>query len=262
MLDTADSTPRLVSLDPEHALRFRFTPWDARALGMGTSELLEVRYKDPQRLPELLQAYDRENAAAGIRLGYTRIHADDRLLKEELARAGFRYVETSMMVSCDGLKKHAFEKVFRRTVPLAPLTGAEAIAQVREIARDGFDYSRFHEDARIPLERARQRYYHWVDDLVAQGKHLVGYSTEGRVQAFMAYEVTEGRVTLILGGSRPGNGFVSPYFWASLMAQLRDAGHTSAQARVSAANVGVLRLYIGLFFNVKSVDLGFNKLYE
>jgi hypothetical protein len=251
-----------LALDAEHALRYRATPWDARVFGCPTAELVEIKYRDPARIRELLAAYDRLNADAGVRLVVTRIDANDRALKEELARGEFRYVETSLVMANDAIARHAFEKRFNRTVPLGAAESAEDMEQIRCIARDGFEYSRFHEDVRIDRGHARERYYRWIDDLVAQGKKILVYKAGGRVAAFMAYESRDGEVDLVLGGAARERGVVAPYFWASVLARLRDEGHRSAIARISAANVRVLRLYISLFFNVRSVDLGFTKLYR
>lgn len=253
---------KTLSLDPEHAVRYRATPWDERVFGFPTAELLEVKYRDPARIEDLLTAYDRINADAGVRLVCTRIDANDRPLKEALARRDFHYVETSLVMANEAIGKYAFEKLFKRTVPLSKVESAGDIEQIRVLARDGFEYSRFHEDSRIDIERARERYYRWIDDLVAQGKQMLAYKAAGRVAAFMACEVHDGEVDLVLGGSAPEQGVVAPYFWASLLARLRDEGHRAVTARVSAANVRVLRLYISLFFNVRSVDLGFTKLYR
>jgi hypothetical protein len=253
---------KTLALDAEHALRYRATPWDERAFGYPTAELLEVKYRDPARIAELLAAYDRVNADAGVRLVVARIDANDRQLKEELARREFRYVETSLVMANDAMAKHAFEKRFHRTLALGPAESAHDMEQIRCIARDGFEYSRFHEDVRIDRGRSRERYYRWIDDLVAQGKKILVYKAGDRVAAFMAYDVRDGEVDLVLGGAAPERGVVAPYFWASVLARLRDEGHRSAIARISAANVRVLRLYISLFFNVRSVDLGYTKLYR
>lgn len=253
---------RTLALDPEHVLRYRATPWDERIFGFPTAELLEVKYRDPARIPDLLAAFDSANAESGVRMVITRIDANDRALKEELARSEFRYVETSLVMANDAIDEHAFENFFKRTVPLTPAEGPQDIEQIRVIARDGFQYSRYHEDVRIEESRARARYYQWIDDLVAQGKHILVYRSAGRVAAFMAYDAGADEVDLVLGGSAPGRGFVAPPFWASVLARLRDEGHRSAVARISAANVRVLRLYIRLFFSVRSVDLGFTKLYR
>lgn len=261
-MERATGTPHILALDPEHALRFRFTPWDERVFGFPTAELLEVKYTDPGRIPELLLAYDRVNREAGVGLVCARIDANDFRLKDELARHDFRYVETSLVMANDAVAKHAFETVFKRTLPLGAPENADELEQIRVIAREGFQYSRFHEDVRIDRRRARERYYRWVDDLVAQGKRILVYRAQSEVAAFMAYDVRGAEVDLVLGGSGPGRGFVAPQFWASVLAHLRDEGHRCVIARVSAANLGVVRLYIRLFFNVRSVDLGFTKLYR
>jgi hypothetical protein len=106
-LDQAD--PRTIDLDAEHRIRCRWTPWDRRSLGLNTSELLEITYKDPAKISGLIDLYERVNRAVDIELATTRIDARDFVLKEKFSAAGFRLVETSLVLAKDSLAKHPFE---------------------------------------------------------------------------------------------------------------------------------------------------------
>jgi hypothetical protein len=219
-----------------------------------------VGYREPRRLTELLLRHDEANQRAGVGLTCVRIDANDLVLKDRLITAGYHYVETSLVLSCDRLSRHPFEKVFRRTLPLSGASPGD-VEQLRAIAVESFQHSRFHEDIRIPRPLARLRYSCWIDDIVAQEMPILVYRAGDEVFCFMAHRVQDGIVDLVLGGSRRDRGYASPMFWAALMCHFRDAGARQVRARVSAANLGVLRVYFNLFFNVQRVDLGFTKIY-
>ena len=242
------------------ALRYRRTPWDGRALGVATIEVLELTLADDAAAAPLLAALEQVCLAGGIGLATVRIDAGRRGLTQALQRAGFAYVETSHPLVLAPLAGRAVEQVFRRTVPIERTTAADG-DELAALARDAFDYSRFHEDARIHPARARARYHGWIFDSLARGDELWVHRRAGRIAALMTFAVTGDRAQLFLGGTRPGDELIAPMFWTAIVAMLRDRGCTAIATRVSAANLAALRLHLALGFVATATELGFTRIY-
>ena len=239
-------------------LRWRPTPWDQRALGVATIEIVEL--DRDEAAPALLAALEGEARARAIGLATLRIDAGRRGLKQALQDAGFAYVETSHPLTLAPLAGRDIERVFRRTVPIERATRADQ-AELAALARDAFDYSRFHEDARIHPARARARYHGWIGDSFDQGDELWIHRRAAGIAAVMTLRVTGDQVQLYLGGTRAGDNLIAPMFWAAVIAMLRDRGLAAIATRVSAANLAALRLHLALGFVATATDLGFTRIY-
>lgn len=244
------------------SLRYRPTPWDARALGVPTIELvsIDLAAEDGGAAASLLSALDATCRARAIGLATVRIDAGRRPLKQALQDAGFAYVETSHPLTLVLRAGRGPDGSLRRTVPIEQATAADQ-AELAALARDAFDHSRFHEDPRIHPARARARYHGWIADSVARGDELWVHRRGGAIAALMTFAVRGTDVQLYLGGTRPGDELVAPMFWAAIVAMLRERGVAAIHTRVSAANLGALRLHLALGFVATATDLGFTRIY-
>lgn len=243
-------------------LRWRPTPWDARGLGVSTVELTGVSYGDPAALPAALAALDDALCADAIGLATTRVPLADAALVAALIGAGFAHVETSHPLAL-ALAAHGLPQ---RTVAVEPAVAADRDALVA-LARDGFDYSRFHEDARIHPSRARERYARWIADsldqsLAGAGDEVWLHRHRGAIAAVMTFRRAGDRVQLYLGGTAAGLGLVAPMFWTGVLLRLRGEGVDRVDTRVSAANVAALRLHTALGFAITGTDAGCTKIYD
>lgn len=243
-------------------LAWRATPWDARGLGVSTVELAEVAYADAAALPAALAALDR--ALAGVGLVTTRVPLADAPLVAALTAAGFAHVETSHAIAL--ALGAADPATWRRAVAVEPATAADRDALVA-LARDGFDYSRFHEDPRIHPARARHRYALWIADSLDQSLAGAGdtvwiHRHRGALAAVMSFRRHGERVQLYLGGTAPGLGLVAPMFWAGVLARLRGEGVVRVDSRISAANRGAVRLHAALGFAFAAPDAGCTRIYD
>jgi hypothetical protein len=241
-------------------VRWRPTPWDARALGVASLELLAIELDHDDAAAPLLAALEARATHDGIGVATVRIDAARRALTQALQRAGFAYVETSHPLLLAPLAGRDVERVFRRTVAIERATRADQ-AELAALARDAFAYSRFHEDARIHPARARARYHGWIADSFERGDELWLHRRHGAVAALMTFAVDGERAQLLLGGTRPGDELIAPMFWTAILAMLRDRGLASIATRVSAANLGALRLHLALGFVATATELGFTRLY-
>ena len=253
------SVPDLTLAVDGARLRWRPTPWDARALGVDTVEITELEVERDDAVPALLAAFEAEARARGAGLATLRVDAGRRALKQELQDAGFAYVETSHPLVLAPLGRE-LPPALRRTVGLERASEADR-AELQALAHDAFEHSRFHEDPRVHPARARARYAGWIADSFAHGDELWLHRRGGRVAALMTLRVTGPRAQLYLGGTRDGEALIAPMFWAAVIVMLRDRGCASIATRVSAANLGALRLHLALGFVATATELGFTRIF-
>jgi len=250
-----------VIVDEKNYIVYRPTPWDARVFGFNTNEILEVHYEDLNVLIRMLQLFDQYNHEVNVRFTYTRVDTADAVLRHALTKCSYYYAETSMRVTLPHMERENFGTRFKNDLPLT-LPGEADFHQIREIARSSFDYSRFHEDYNVDKEKARARYYYWVDDLIAQGKNVFVFKTDSIVKCFLFYDTHDETVRLILGGSRRGSDTLSYYFWPSFLTHFQRKGFTRTTALISASNIGILNLYARLNFKFEQTLIGFHKFYD
>lgn len=251
-----------IAIDAENVLEFRATPWDARAFGFSTSEILSIRYSNRTQLDELLQSHLLRAQDQGVKFSYCRINADDHPLKMALQLADYYYAETSILLTKADVHKENFGKIFKNNLHISKPQSEDDYAQIKFIAQNAFRYSRFHEDPNIPPEKAKLRYFNWIDDLQLQKKEFLIYKTENTVHAFMTFSVDKESVTLFVGGSDEGKGFLTPFFWSSFFTELQRRGVKRVGGIISAANMPMFNLYIKLAFRVDKVLLGFHRFFK
>ena len=243
-------------------LEFRGTPWDKRSLGLNALEVMNIRCADEARLARLFIDLDEYCTEQHIELAYLRIDATDKLAKKVLNHSGFEFIETSLKVVNPNIRKCDFEKKVPARFELHPAT-REDIPQIVGIARDAFNFSRFHEDYNIGETAARQRYADWIGDLQTQQKKFLVYRAGGAVRSILVYdEIEGGAISLILAGSEKSQGYLSPFFWSSFLAKLKDDGAKRIEAVISAANVPVINLYTQFGFVVEKSYFGFHKYFS
>jgi hypothetical protein len=243
-------------------LTWRLTPWDQRALGVPTAEITSLG-GEPADVPALLARFDAVCAEHAIGMAITRIPAEARAEKLHLQEAGWRYVETSHPLHLEPIPADfaALGAVGRRRVPVELATLADQ-PELAALAAAAFDHSRFHEDPRVHVARARARHGGWIADGFARGDEcLVHRDRAGAIAALMTYRRRGDAVQLFLGGPRPGAELIAPMFWVAVLDALRERGARRVDTRVSAANLGAMRLHLALGFVTVGCDLGFARLF-
>jgi hypothetical protein len=133
--------------------------------------------------------------------------------------------------------------------------------EVASIAKNVFNYSRFHEDPFIDKQNVNNRMSMWAEDMFNQGIPLiVSRNVAGGLDAFLFYRIdAEGKVELILGGCLPDKGFLAPFFWASFMELFIQQGYKKIETKISASNIVIANIYISFGFSVKETLLDFHK---
>lgn len=251
-----------IVIDNKNILRFRATPWDTRAFGFSTSEILEIKYSDLGHLNQLLQIYASRMQDQGVKFSYCRISAEDHTLKMALQLAEFYYAETSILLTKMDVHKENFGKIFKNNLNLSVPQSEDDYEQIKVIAQNAFHYSRFHEDPHIVPKNAKLRYFNWIDDLRLQKKEFLIYKTENTIHTFITFSVDQEAVTLFVGGSDEGKGFLTPFFWSSFLTELQRRGIKRVGGIMSAANVPMFNMYVKLAFRVDKVLLGFHRFFK
>lgn len=250
-----------VVIDDNNRLDFYDTPWNTRSLGMKTREICALEFSHVESLNTLLTKLDYKNEVDGIQLICLRIQGRNQPLKLTLQQNGYRFVETSLKMKLDNLERTNLYKAFRTNINIE-IPEEEDFAQIRNIAHDDFAFGRFHEDPLIPGERAGNRYYYWIDELTKQGKEFLIFKKNNLVISFLAYQLKDSGAEFVLGGSKTSHGYMSYYFWSAVLDYLKKSGIKGIQTTISAANLGILNLYIKFGFTVDETLFGFHKQYD
>lgn len=251
-----------IIVDDKNILEFRETPWDTHAFGFSTSEVLTIKYSDRSRLNELLCSYVSLAQDQGVKFSYCRIDAEDHELKMALQLVDYYYAETSILLTKPDVHKEDFGQIFKNTLNITTPQSEEDYQQIKVIAQDAFHYSRFHEDPYISSEKAKLRYFNWIDDLRAQKKEFLMYKTGNTVHAFITFLVDKESVTLFVGGSDEGKGFLTPFFWSSFLTELQCRGIKRVGGIISAANIPMFNMYIKLAFKIDKALIGFHRFFN
>lgn len=250
-----------IELDNDNYLQFQPTPWDAEVFGYQTIEIVNIQYNNVQKLDQLLPMLDEYFSGNITTLCFLRINSSDRQLKFYIQKHGFYYVETSFIVTIPQLKTHSYNVIVKKMLTLSVPDEAD-FHQIKMIASDSFDHSRFHEDPTIDQEKARKRFYNWIDNMRNQQKAFLVYKTGAKVISFLAYEITNNVVDLILAGSAKEDGLISYYFWPSVLAHFKSLNVRKVKAVISASNLGIVNLYVGLNFTFEKTLIGYHKFYK
>lgn len=238
-------------------IKGRYTPWDESALNLKTFEILEINTRLVEKLTEELG----NNTFCEAELIYGRFPANDFVVKELLVKNGYIPCETSFRVTLAKLSDYTLPKLYTRRQLDIVEAQKDEFADIAEIARDMFKFSRFHEDPFISKELADKRMHQWVNDLANQEVScLLSKSKVGEIVSFMIYKTDERKqVELILGGSKKGFEMHSPFFWGAVINHLQLEGVTRISTTISAANSGVLSLYQNLGFKIIETNTDYHK---
>lgn len=237
-------------------ISYRLTPWDEKSLRMKTAELTVD--KELVNFEEEFLSLEKKLKEEGVQFIYTRISSENFALRNAIQQAGFYFAECSQTVERN--KIHKFEK--ERFPSLAfELLEEKRLSEIKELAKKSFDFSRFHEDVKIPIEFSRERYFNWIDDLVSQnatihqatvGDKLVGISIQKE-------DMDKKQSDLILAGCAKGNELYVMSLWNEILQYNKEQGIRKMKTLISASNVGVVNVYAHFGFKFKQTLLGFHK---
>jgi hypothetical protein len=252
-----------LTLDADHRCEFRDTPWDQRAFGYPTRELMAVTYTNAARLPELLAAYEARNHADGVGLGYSRVDANDRVLIHALNDQGYRAVEHSFALALSALNYFYPENSFGKTLDLRPIV-PEDVPAVQDIAANDFLYGRFIEDDRIPHDACQRRQRNWVADMVASPAFTIWVHGDiGAPLGFHAFRLQpDNHAQMVLSGMAAKYQPLAGFFWASCLHEKGKQGIQTVSTMIAAANLPIVNLYARFGFRFDQFLVGLHKHYR
>ena len=246
-----------ITINDSH-LNYRYTPWDAKSFGMDTREIMDVAYQNAEDLNQLLVEF--EKTLEGDALVYFRQDSNDQVAKKVLFENGYYIAEASLQIKLTKIKKIDFSKIYRNDLEIDDQINEEDIEQLQDIAYHSFNYSRFHEDPFLDIEKSRARYANWILDLIEQGKKVYVYRQNDEVISFQFYTLEDNKVDLILGGSKEGYGMMTLYFFSTLMTDLQSKGVRRMDTMISASNLGILNTYISFGYTVQKSFFDYHKI--
>ncbi|WP_271768259.1 hypothetical protein [Aquimarina algiphila] len=241
---------------------YRLTPWDTKSLGFKTAELLDLDNLDTeQQLIEVLNMVEKLLIKQSVIFVYTRIKAQNIIAKKILQEKGYYFAESSISVV-----KNKVQKFTPYKCPNIDFVDFEDqyMNNLKEIARDSFDYSRFHEDPNITENSARNRYYNWIDDLINQNQDVKVAKKGNKIIGFSIQETNmdNNKSKLILAGCAKGREIFVKSLWNEILIYNKYRGVSSIETMISSANVGVFNVYNYFDFKVENTFFGFHKLFK
>ena len=239
-------------------LSYRYTPWDAKSFGVETREIMSVEYQDESDLGQLLSEF--EKTIDGDALVYFRQDSNDQIAKKVLFLNGYYIAEAALQIKLTKIKNIDFSKIYRNNLEIDDHINEEDIKQLQDIAYHSFNYSRFHEDPFLDIEKSRERYANWILDLIEQEKKVYVYRQNNEVISFQFYTLENNKVDLILGGSKEGYGMMTLYFFSTLMTDLQSKGVKRMDTMISSANLGILNTYVSFGYTVQKSFFDYHKI--
>ncbi|MFZ4452569.1 GNAT family N-acetyltransferase [Salibacterium aidingense] len=217
----------------------RETPWDKRALGIDTYELL-VHSEEALKKSDAVK-------------GHFTIKVNPLDSKALLHEYGFYYTDTLLAPVCD--KQQFISHEDEKLTLMYNINRDDVIA----ISQGAYDHGRFHRDFKLERSGADQRYDNWLGQLYDENK-VWGLAYEGELAGFFAFSENQ----VLLQAFKPeyqGRG-LSKYFWSKAVRVLFDKGYEEVKTSISAANLAMVNLVSSLGFKFKdAVDI-YHKLNE
>jgi hypothetical protein len=235
------------------------TPWDSSVFNLDTFEI-ELNVNNSNSIDRAVSELSLLTNVQSPSVFYCRIDANNRYNKATLIKAHFFNCETQLHITNKLSEKSIPKELGARRLPIK-VANIDDYIEVCEKASKTFNYSRFHEDPFVDVYLANQRMESWCRDMQNQNVPLlVSRGKNGDLDSFIFYKLNgEKSVELVLGGSLPGKGALTPLFWASFMEYIRASGIEYIETKISASNVAIVNIYSFFNFKIKSTYFDFHK---
>lgn len=238
----------------------RPTPWDTNSFGINTFEisLQNINDLDVDAATTALIDITKANAPT---LFYSRTNANFINNKLALLKAGFFNCETQLHIVNNNIKNYSTPiELGKRRLRISAGNNQDYI-DVAEKSSQVFKYSRFHEDPFIKTDLSNLRMQFWCNDMHRQQLPLLVYRNNmNELDSFIFYKnVDENSIELVLGGSMPGKGMMTPLFWASFIEYFKSLGINRIETKISASNITIANIYIFFNFKIKATYFDFHK---
>ena len=249
----------MLFLDENNNCDWRLTPWDKRAFGLETSEILNIKFTD--KLEGLFELIDKENIKNNIALSFFRHDSNDQQLKRIATSKKFFITEFSLYAynyDLSNIKKSRLNLDFM----LLKKDNIKEVNEVKEIASTSFCHGRFHEDPIVGLELAQKRYNFWIDDLI-DSTNVYYFKIKNKVAGFFCYKVSDEWLDLPLAGLSEDAKGIGGFFWANMFNYLYlESGIKKIKMLISGSNIPVINLYSSFGFSFRDPLFGYHKYYK
>lgn len=236
------------------------TPWDANAFGVKTFEIL-IPNIDELDVSSAIKTLTEITLTKSPSLFYSRVSAKFNNSKRVLYESGFHNCETQLHITNNNIKNFSTPKELGKRRLHIDLANSQDYIEVASKSSQVFKYSRFHEDPFVKLELANLRMQLWCEDMHRQQVPLLVYRNKtNELDSFIFYKnIDDHSVELILGGSMPGKGMLTPLFWASFIEYFKALGINRIETKISASNISIANIYIFFNFQIKEAYFDFHK---
>jgi GNAT superfamily N-acetyltransferase len=227
-------------------------PWDSRIFGFPVAQYrpgkLSAVLEDRASVFQSLLAWSREH---NVQLMSCTVPGNQFQWLALLNTLGFRFVDYNVRVRLRDLQNAKLPEA-RMTVRPAEPPDQSA---VEHLAGTSFGFSRYHADALFPSELSDLRFRKWMTHAfgIAGLETLIYVMGEpGNVIGFYHVELKAGIADLRLAAvdrslQRTMVGFE---LYCAVLHRLRTAGAREVISKISVANMGVMRVYLRLGFEL------------
>ncbi len=236
------------------------TPWDGKALGLKTFDIQLENINESDEI-SVINTLDEITSSQGPALFCSRINANLISEKRVLYRTGFNNYETQLHVTNNNITNFSVPLELGKRRLKIDIAQDHDYAEITKKSLEVFRFSRFHEDPFVEKELADLRMQLWCEDMHKNKIPLLVYrNNKNELDSFVYYKlIDEHTVELVLGGSMPSKGMLTPLFWASFLEYFKDTGVKRIKTKISASNVSIVNIYTFFNFTIKATYFDFHK---
>lgn len=214
------------------------TPWDRKAFGMPTYEIVNPTEEVLQKAAEMD--------------GHFTVKIDPLANSEPLHRHGFYYCGTLVEPYC---RQEHFRFYGNDKVSL--VRKVDDFEEMKRISDGSFDHGRYHRDFNLDQAVADRRYANWLYQMY-EADNVFSLYYDGELAGFFGFD---GQHILLYTHKEAFRGKgMAKYFWSAACRELFAYGHDELISSISAANMPILNLKVSLGFKFRRPRDVYHKL--
>lgn len=220
------------------ATAIKETPWDKRAFGIDTYEIVEPTED------VLKQAMQME--------GHFTVKIDPLANAEPLHRHGFYYCGTLIEPYCqkEWFRSYPDENVFL-------VRRVDDFEALKEISDGSFVHGRYHRDFQLERSVADKRYANWLHQMYKKNNIFSLYYKD-ELAGFFGFE--DQHILLYTHRAELRGKGLAKCLWTAACEELFAYGHRELISSISAANLPILNLKVSLGFKFRNARDVYHKL--
>lgn len=207
------------------------TPWDSRAFGIDTFEII-IPSEEVFKL--IFNAY---------KAGHYTVKVDPLFSKKLLHDYGFYYCDTLVELYCTPNNFIYFKKEGIN------VSNSPCISDLINICNGAFAHGRFHRDFNIDKNLADTRYNLWLKDLY-ESRSVLALMYYEKIAGFWGF--SNNKILLHALSEEYRDRGMAKYFWSFACRELFSNGHSELTSSISMSNIRALNLYASLGFKFKN----------